>query len=131
MAYGMDKLRKAGQALRDFDDAYSNKIANFYESRYEKSGKTQADAMKEGLGMMLGGALPSTRKTGMEVTPNSKGEYNKVEQGLANVLDYALPAESAVVKYVLPAAGVTLAGKGLIDMANVIGQQTSTTLEPN
>jgi len=115
----MNVLRKAGQALRDFDDAYSAKIAQMYEG---SNPAIQAAAY------MVGGAHPSLRKGevdrvyGPETMPQRVGR---------EAMEYALPAVNAVPKYVLPAAGVTLAGKGLIDMANVIGQQTSTTLEPN
>jgi hypothetical protein len=111
MAYGMDQLRKAGQAIRDMDDAYSLRIANMYPD-------TKAGVV----GQMFGGGMPSTRPA--EVMSAEPGAIDKA-------MSYALPAINAVPKYVLPAAGVTLAGKGLVDMANVIGQQTSTTLEPN
>ena len=112
MAYGMDKLRKAGVALQSMDDAYSAKIAQLYEG---SNPAVQAGAY------MIGGAHPSLRKA----------EPEGAEGPVKAMLEYGIPAVNAVPKYVLPAAGVTLAGKGLIDMANVIGQQTSTTLEPN
>ena len=108
----MDQLRKAGAALRGMDDAYSAKIAQMYEGT---NPAVQAGAY------MVGGAHPSLRKS----------EFEGVEGPVKAMLEYGIPAVNAVPKYVLPAAGVTLAGKGLIDMANVIGQQTSTTLEPN
>jgi len=125
----MNQLRKAGQALRDFDDAYSEKIAKFYTDRFDKSEKKPMDMIKTTAGAMLGGGVPSTRLDNIEVTPNN-GKINPTEQRIANVLNVVLPVESAIVKYALPAAGVGLAMKGAIDMANVIGQQTSTTLEP-
>ena len=113
MAHGRELLRKAGEALRGMDDAYSAKIAEMYEG---SNPAVQAAAY------MVGGAHPSTRKA---IPEGSEGSI------MHGILEYGIPAINAVPKYVLPAAGVTLAGKGLIDMANVIGQQTSTTLEPN
>ena len=118
MAYGIDQLRKGVAALRGMDDAYSAKIAQMYEG---SNPAVQAGAY------MVGGAHPSLRKGevdrvyGPETMPQRVGRQ---------AMEYALPAVNAVPKYVLPAAGVTLAGKALIDMANVLGQQTSTTLEP-
>jgi len=112
MAYGMNQLRKAGQALRGMDDAYSAKIAQMYEG---SNPAVQAAAY------MVGGAHPSLRKA----------EPEGAEGAVKVALEYAVPAMNAVPKYVLPAAGVTLAGKGLLDMAGIIGQQTSSTLEPN
>ena len=61
MAYGRETLRKAGEAIRRLDDAYSGKIQNFYEDRFEKSKQTPVDAVKAATGLMLGGAVPSTR----------------------------------------------------------------------
>ena len=118
MAHGMNQLRKAGQALRGMDDAYSAKIAQMYEG---SNPAVQAAAY------MVGGAHPSLRKA----EPDYRDGASKLEQAIGNAAVYAVPAMNAVPKYVLPAAGVTLAGKGLLDMAGMIGQQTSSTLEPN
>lgn len=107
-----EQLRKAGKALQGMDDAYSAKIAQMYEG---SNPAVQAAAY------MVGGAHPSLRKAQPE----------GAEGPVKAMLEYGIPAVNAVPKYVLPAAGVTLAGKGLIDMANVLGQQTSSTLEPN
>lgn len=117
----MDLLRKAGSAIRKFDDAYSEKISNFYADRYEKSDKSKLDMFKAMAGTILGGGNPSTRFDGWEVTPNSKGKINPTEKKMANVLNAVLPIESAIVKYALPAAGVTLAGKGLYDLTMQFG----------
>ena len=114
----MQQLRKAGEALRGMDDAYSAKIAQMYEG---SNPAVQAAAY------MVGGAHPSLRKAQPEIKDHQK-EADKI---MGRIAEYAIPAINAVPKYVLPAAGVTLAGKGLIDMAGMIGQQTSSTLEPN
>ena len=114
----MDGLRKAGQGIRSFDDAYSAKIANMYEG---SSPAVQAASY------MVGGAHPSLRKGeidrvyGPETMPQRVGR---------EVMEYAIPAANAVPKYLLPAGGVTLAGKALIDLAGQIGQQTASTVMP-
>ena len=105
-------LKRAVEGARALDDAYSAKIANMYQGA---NPAVQAGAY------MVGGAHPSLRKAEPE---GAKGAVRAM-------LEYGIPAVNAVPKYVLPAAGVTLAGKGLIDLANAIGQQTSSTLEPN
>lgn len=117
----MNILRKAGQAIRDFDDSYSEKIANFYLDRFDKSSKTTADVIKSTIGLSAGGAIPSTKK----FTDVSAGN-----KSIENALGYAMPAVSAVSKYVLPAAGVTLAGKGLYDLTIAFGSPADGQ-EPN
>ena len=107
-----DRLRKAGLFLRDMDDKYTSKINAMYKD---------AHPMIQMAGAMVGGGHPTLRK----------GDGSDIPNGAVRAIyEYGMPAVAAVPKYVLPAAGVTLAGKGLVDMASMIGQQTSTTLEP-
>ena len=111
MNYGRETvgnaLRKAGQALTNFDEAYSDKIADMYL-------KNDEDNQLKGLAAMFGGGTPIN----YQASEGNKDFANKAK------------VTSAVSKYVLPAAGVTLAGKGLMDIAGAISQQTSGTLEP-
>lgn len=122
MSYGRESiangLRKAGQAIRNFDDAYSEKIRDMYS-------QDNTNPVVGSVGLLIGGSVPSTRK--LDTTPQDDSWQQKT---MATAMSYGLPAVSTVPKYVLPAAGVTLAGKGLIDIAGAIGQQTPTTLEP-
>lgn len=107
----MGPLRKAGAAFRKFDDAYSGKIEKMYEGyadRVEASGRklNPLETLGVTAGYALGGAVPSTRKF-----PGVENE----------VIKSVLPAISAVSKYGAPAAGITLAGKGLIDLTAAYG----------
>ena len=115
-----DRLRKAGQILRigakkgfraarKADDAYSTKIREMYQ------GTPVPIAI---LGNMIGGGHPSLRKGEMLDKPK-----NKRQEAMKTGIEYALPAINAVPKYVAPAAGVTLAGKGLMDIANSFGNK--------
>lgn len=113
----MDGLRKAGHGLRSFDDAYSAKIANMYQG---SSPAVQAASY------MVGGAHPSLRKA----EPDYRDGASKLEQAIGSASIYAIPAMNAVPKYVLPAAGVTMAGAALIELAGAIGQQTKSTVMP-
>lgn len=112
----MDK-RKAGEFLsrlleraRGVDDAYTARINKMYEGS-NPAVRTAA--------VIAGGGHPSLRKG--EVEHLVYGPETKMQRGARNAMEYALPAANAVPKYVLPAAGVTLAGKGLIDLAASFG----------
>ena len=115
MAYGMQQLRKAGEAMQSFDDAYSAKIREMYKG---KGGAA-------GVAMGFMGGHPTFRKG--EVKRQATGP---VGQAGEVAMEYALPAINAVPKYVLPAAGVTLAGKGLYDLTVQFGG-TADQPEPN
>lgn len=112
----MDR-RKAGEFLsglldkaRGVDDAYTARINKMYEGS-NPAVRTAA--------VLAGGGHPSLRKG--EVEHLVYGPETKLQRGARNAMEYALPAASAVPKYVLPAAGVTLAGKGLMDLAASFG----------
>ena len=112
----MDR-RKAGDFLtgllekaRGVDDAYSARINKMYEGT-NPAVRTAA--------ALAGGGHPSLRKG--EVEHLVYGPETRVQRGARNAVEYALPAVNAVPKYVLPAAGVTLAGKGLMDLATAFG----------
>lgn len=95
-----------------------------YEYKDGEATTGSADA-RQFIGNILGGGVPSTRK--LDTAPQDDSWQQKT---MATAMTYGLPAVSTIPKYVLPAAGVTLAGKGLIDIAGAIGQQTNGTLEP-
>ena len=98
----MEQLRKAGAAIRSFDDAYSEKIRGMYDN---------ANPAVQAAGYMVGGGHPSLRRA----------EPEGAEGIVGKALEYGIPAVNAVPKYVLPAAGVTLAGQGLYDLTNQFG----------
>ena len=120
-------LRKAGQALSEFDTRYAERV--------------RKDSAKLPLTQMLGGipigpvSASPAKELAMEMAKEGKGPASKGMIQRHQAAEYALGAgvvaTNAAYRYGLPAAGATLALKGAIDMANVIGQQTPTTLEPN
>lgn len=120
MAYGMEQLRKAGKALQNFDDAYSEKILDMYDNNLSDTGVQGA---VKSAGMMFGGAVPSTRKF---TDINVGGDNQRLEQAL----QVGLPAVSAMSKYGMPAVGVTLAGQGIIDLTAAFGTAADQP-EPN
>ena len=107
----LNDIRMAGQkifeAARRFDDGYSARINRMYENQNPAVRVTAA---------MLGGGHPTLRKGAF--SPGDLGGYAEPAKKLgATMLNYGLPAVAAVPKYVLPATGVTLAGKGIYDLA--------------
>ena len=120
-------LRKAGQALSGLDTRYAERV--------------RKDSAKLPLTQMLGGqalgipAASPAAELAMEFAkegsgPASKGMIRR-HQAAELAMGAGIVAANAGYRYGLPAAGATVALKGAIDMANVIGQQTPTTLEPN
>ena len=99
------QLKGAGKAVQKFDDAYSSKIGEMYEG---------ANPFVQAAAYTVGGAHPSLRKGQVQMADNPQ---------LQAVLNYAIPAVNAVPKYALPAAGVTLAGQALMDLAGVVNSQ--------
>ena len=105
-----DKLKSlGGQAFKkaqSFDDAYSNKIADMYKG---------APGPVSVVGNVIAGGHPSLRKADPDnVITNKLGHQ---------MYAYGVPAVNALSKYAAPIGGVTLAGKGLMDIANSFGNK--------
>lgn len=102
-----DQLRKAMDALKNFDDAYSEKIVNMYMGDGSVDNPLQSAAA--GLASIYLGGTP----------------YSKMNDHPA----YKVSAHtSGAAKYVAPVVGVTLAGKGIMDLTEQF-QQTDSTLD--
>jgi len=117
----MSILGRMGRGLRGLDDAYSAQIASMYEG---------ANPAVQAAAYMVGGAHPSLRKGIVQDRPI--GPETQMQQISRNAIEYGLPVVNAVPKYVLPAAGITAAGMGLIEVAQALSpdQQSSGTLMP-
>ena len=111
-------LQTAGERIRSFDDAYSAKIRDMYEG---------ASPAVRAMGYTVGGGYPSLRRGEVE---REIGPETRRQQLQRQAMEYALPIANAVPKYVLPAAGITLAGQGLMALTQELNQQTSGTLDP-
>jgi hypothetical protein len=113
----MEVRRKAGDminrvidSLRGIDDDYTTRINDMYKG---------SGPIMEPFGAIVGGGYPSLRKG--EIDQDVYGPERRITQGARNALEYALPAISVVPKYVIPAAGVALAGRGVMDIAAGFG----------
>ncbi len=111
MSYGrktaMDGLRKAGKFLGDIDQSYTEKVREV--------------PMFDNMGSNV-----SFRETYQY--PN-QGE-NRTERAIVEAFTAGVAATNIASKYALPAGGVTLAGKGLLDMAARFGSPADEP-EPN
>jgi len=113
MAYGrqavMDALRMAGSRVRDFDDAYAAKLAE-YIGGFNTNPGSLAQYAQMSAGTAAG--IPALRRFDMGPMDNT---MPGIAQGMQRVGEYALPALNAGVRYGLPIA----AGAGV---ANLIGR---------
>ena len=120
-----DMLRQIVESLQGADDKYSARIRDMYKD---------SPKLTRVLGQGLGGGIPSLRKAELGYfteTPMPKdargmstgryGPETASEQIKREIVQYGLPAVNAVPKYVIPAAGVALAGRGVMDIAAGFG----------
>ena len=119
----MDGLRMAGQKMQDFDQMYSDAVKKRVYGD-DPSGN------KGIIGDVLGG-----RWGDVEVNEELLPSMSRPLQAGVRALQYGLPAAGYAARYAAPAAGITLAGKGLIDIAGSFGGQAdepgATTLPLN
>ena len=113
MAHGKELLRKAGDALLGVDEAYSNKIVDMYMGPADNPREGGPMGAAAGLGAIFLGGTPA-------IALRDGDTSSKIAA-----------ATGIGTKYVAPVAGVGLALKGAYDMASMLSQQTSSTLEPN
>ena len=120
-----DMLRQIIESLQSADDKYSARIRDMYKD---------SPKLTRVLGQGIGGGIPSLRKAELGYfteTPMPKdargmstgryGPETATEQIKREIVQYGLPAVNAVPKYVIPAAGVALAGRGVMDIAAGFG----------
>jgi len=100
----MDGLRKAGQKLKAFDDAYAERVA-------QDIGSVDKYPMRHLLG----------------ASPIFENPQLQADTLAERLLGYGMIAGTTATnigyRYGLPAAGVTLAGKGLYDMTAAFGNE--------
>ena len=116
MSYGrqtaMDGLRKAGMFLGDIDEQYANKIEAGAMKNMERGGILE---ITEGIRGFTSGVPLRDTWHGFSKTENRK----EVMQQAA--MDLSVMGANVASRYALPAGGVTLAGKGLMDIAAAFG----------
>ena len=115
-------LRKAGDAVGQFfvdrDKEYANAVLEGMSPKYEG----QPNFMQS---LQLHGATLAGQPLS-----SSKSIFDTSHETYAPYQDTAVKAAAAGFRYGLPAAGITLAGKGLYDLTAGMNEQTSGTLMP-
>ena len=106
-------FRKVGEALNNFDKAYA--------SKFERNAKGPID----GVGM-VGRAVPlseSYETIGMSEyeTRGGIGPRTRSERDMGRAVGTGVFAANLASRYLLPAGGITLAGKGLYDLTTQFG----------
>ena len=132
----LSQLRNAGDIFKSAAADKLSSLSKFDKQYSDKIGEMYADKgpIPQALSVLIGGATPSfSGKAVVPKGPINIGPYKvpeKADAAVRGLIEYGVPAMNAVPKYVLPAAGVTLAGQALIDTANAIqgAQQTEATL---
>ena len=110
---GKEFLESILGKVQEFDQGYSDKIAAMYQDK---------GPVGQVAGYFLGGH-PSFKK------PEDVSRKTELDRALAPLIEYGVPAVNAVPKYVLPTTGVTLAGKALYDLIQLLGDgQTDSEL---
>ncbi len=107
----MDGLRMAGSKLDEFDQRYADAVKR---SVYGDD----PSGTKGIIGDALGG-----RWGDVEIDGDILSTMPNYIQAGARAYQYGVPAAGYTARYVAPAAGITLAGKGLMDIAGSFGGQ--------
>lgn len=107
----MDSLRYAGDEVRNFDDAYASKLANYIASFNPKTA-SPSQGVQVAAGLVAG--VPATRKFAVE-------EENDLLRAL---MGYGVPAVNAGVRYGVPAAGLYGGAQGLNALYNAASQMS-------
>ena len=102
MAYGMEQLRRAGRAIADADRAYANRVAS------------HIDPHKQPL-LELGSAVPIA-----DALHGGQAD-TRTEKALLAAMNMGVAGMNVASRYALPAGGVTLAGKALMDLTAYFG----------
>lgn len=108
----LEQLRKAGKALQAFDTAYADKI--------EEGVKANMAKMPGPRGV-LEGFRGMTSAVPLDQIYVDQGASNAKERAMSIAMNTGVFAANAGSRYLLPAGGVTLAGKALYDLTTQFG----------
>jgi len=111
----MDSLRSAGAKLNGFDQMYSDAVKKRVKG---ESPSARRDILADALGGRWGD---------VEVDDELLSSMPNYIKAGARAYQYGVPAVGYATRYALPAAGVTLAGKGLYDLTQGLYAAASAT----
>ena len=104
----MEMLQALGERIRKVDDAYAEKVRSAIIP-------VNPDGSVMSVARSVGGAMAGAPLT--HGLPQVSADAGLGERAMAA----AVPVTAVTARYALPAAGVTLAGKGLYDLSYALG----------
>ena len=109
----MDLLGKGGTKLREFDNAYADRVMDvLYPQRIRDSGNG-LDGLRGLAASYLGGGRAYVPEVDQYI-------QNPTLRGIETGARYAFPVTNIGVRYGLPVAGVTAAGQGLAELIDAL-----------
>jgi len=111
--YGRGVLDRAMQGLQSFDNSYATRVQDLL------AGNSQG--FRKGISEFVGSPLTPPR---VELEDGA-GTGSRIARRAYQV---AAPLVGGITRYGIPAAGVTAAGMGLMELTDRMNQQTESTL---
>jgi hypothetical protein len=103
----------------DFDQAYANKVGEFIYPEAQR-GNNGAMGVARGVGKTgAGTSLRDMLNEPVTIVKENGQAPTARDHMIRAALQYGLPVTNVGARYVLPAAGVTLAGQGLYDLTQM------------
>ena len=112
-----EQLRKAGRKIAEVDKAYGKKVGDFISGDPEKRSDNWWGFTRNTVG---GVAESQYGQAGIEFD-KPPGFWGKAANKAVGV---GVPTAGLGIRYGIPAAGVALAGKGLMDLTAQLNQMT-------
>jgi hypothetical protein len=104
----------------DFDQAYAKKVEELLYPESERGGKG-AMGVARGYGATVAGtSLKDILNNPVTITKKYGEKPTAKDEILRAAFQYGLPVTNVGARYVLPAMGVTAAGKGLYDLTQML-----------
>ena len=108
----MDLLGRTGRGIQNIDDAYAARVADLLRTEQGTAGSAIRNAAAEVVG------FPSFRGPG--IVEGIDRTVNPNAYRAQQVMAHAAPYISGGIRYGVPIAGVSLAGKGLMDIMDAL-----------
>ena len=113
----MDLLGKGGERFRKFDDAYAQAVR---DRLMLESGDPRLNNPVGVVRNMAGAFAGAPITHGPALMVRADGTEYLPETLVEKIAGYGTPVVGGVSRYALPAAGVSLAGKGIVDFVSML-----------
>ena len=113
----MDLLGKGGERFRKFDDAYAQAVR---DRLMLESGDPRLNNPVGVVRNMAGAFAGAPITHGPALMVRADGSEYLPETFVEKIAGYGTPVVGGISRYALPAAGVSLAGKGIVDLVSML-----------